>query len=191
LNDSRRVILECPARVRLVEGEPGVGKTWFGCELAQYESTHPALGVQSPATILFLTFARNAVARIRQVLTTTSPSSEAKTHHSAKRMRIDTFCGFSWWLVESYGCYTMGGTRRRPWLIGSREVADAPIPSGYEGYTFDTVEEKARTLLRIEAVGKLISEMYPLIIVDEFQDVDGRLFELIALLGGKSRLVLL
>ena len=167
MDESRKRILESKARVRLIEGKPGVGKTWFGCELAHHELTHPALGVQSHQKILFLTFARNAVARIRQVFGDQRLSDRTEADDLAKWVRIDTFCGFFWWLVESYGRYGLGGTSKRLWLIGSREVADAPIPDGYEGCTFDKVEVKSLELVQIQAMRKLISDMYPLMIIDE------------------------
>lgn len=175
--------------MRLIQGEPGVGKTWFGCELAQYELSNPSLGVQRHKKILFLTFARNAVARIRQVFTQQTGLDEKKG--AEFRVQVETFAGFFWWLVESYGRYTRGGTTKRLWLIGSRRVANALVPSGYAGCTFDELEEKSLQLIRIQAVRRLMSEIYPLVIVDEFQDVHDRLFDIIGALGEKSRLVLL
>ena len=187
----RKKILESRAKVRLVEGKPGIGKTWFGCELAQHELTNPDLGVQTHQKILFLTFARNAVARIRQVFTKQTSLDESKKKELAKRLRIDTFAGFFWWLVESYGRYTKNGTTMRLWLLGSKEVVDAPVPAGHQGYTFEKLEAKAMEVIRIQAVRWLICDIYPLVIIDEFQDVHDRLFEIIDALGKNSRLVLL
>jgi hypothetical protein len=191
MDELRKAILDSQATVKLIEGKPGVGKTWFGCELAYHALTHPPFGVHSHQKILFLTFARNAAARIRQVFMGQRPMNRIGKNNLLERIRIDTFCGFFWWLVESYGRYAAGATTKRLWLVGSRELADAPIPGGYEGYTFDKVEARALELLTIEAIGKLISEVYPLIIVDEFQDVHDRLFEIGAVMGRTSRLVLL
>ena len=107
MNSSRTKILKSAANVRLIEDEPGVGKTWFGCEVAQYELQNPALGVQPHQKILFLTFARNAVARIRDVFTQQMHGDGEKAKTFAMRVRIDTFCGFFWWLVEHYGRYAL------------------------------------------------------------------------------------
>jgi DNA helicase-2/ATP-dependent DNA helicase PcrA len=191
LDSSRKEILKSDAMVRLVQGEPGVGKTWFGCELAQYELSNPSLVVGRHQKILFLTFARNAVARIRQVFTKQTTADEKKKKEFTKRVRIETFAGFFWWLVDSYGRYAKGGSTKRLWLIGSRRVSSIVIPSGYIGCTFDELEEIALRLVNIWAVRKLVSEIYPLVIVDEFQDVHERLFEIIAALGQESRMVLL
>ena len=35
--DQRQAALDSVAKVRLIEGAPGVGKTYFGCQLAQNE----------------------------------------------------------------------------------------------------------------------------------------------------------
>lgn len=190
-DSSREDILRSRAKVRLIEGNPGVGKTWFGCQLAQYELDNPILGVPPYQKVLFLTFARNAVARIRQVFTEQALADDKKAKAFAQRVRVDTFCGFFWWLVECYGRYAKNGTTKRLWLIGSRDVGGAPVPQGHEGYTFDKIEAKALELLRIVAVRKLISEVYPLVVIDEFQDVHDRLFEIIEALGARSRFVLL
>jgi len=191
LDQLRKAILDCKEPVRLVEGKPGVGKTWFGCELAQYELSNPSLGVNRYQKILFLTFARNAVARIRQVFEEQAKFEGKKKKEFENRVRIDTFAGFFWWLVECYGRYAREGTTNRLWLVGSSKLASIAIPTGYIGITFDELEQKALELVRIRAILKLISEIYPLVIVDEFQDVHERLFEIISSLSRESRMVLL
>jgi len=64
--DQRQAALDSVAKVRLIEGAPGVGKTYFGCQLAHNELQSRTVIKKSYQSILFLTFARNAVARIRQ-----------------------------------------------------------------------------------------------------------------------------
>jgi len=188
----REQILQSDAKVRLIQGEPGVGKTWFGCQLAQHELDNPGMGVRSHQKVLFLTFARTAVARIREAFTRQASLDEEKRKHFARRVRTGTFAGFFWWFVESYGRYVKeDGTTGRLWLIGSKRVAGIAIPSGYDGYTFDQLEERSLRLVQIPAVRRLISDVYPLVIVDEFQDVHDRLFTIIEAIGKGSRLALL
>ncbi|MEN6426175.1 MAG: ATP-dependent helicase [Phycisphaerales bacterium] len=191
MDESRQKILSSQAKVRLVEGRPGVGKTWFGCELAKHELSHSPLGVKPHQKILFLTFARNAVARIREVLLPSGERNADKDQNPMARVRIDTFCGFFWWLVDSYGRYCANGTTARLWLAGSRDIPCMVIPNGYEGYTFDKVQSKALELLQIPALFNLIADLYPLIIIDEFQDVHDRLVDVIAEFARHSRMVLL
>ena len=62
----RQTAIDSKAKVRLITGNPGVGKTYFGCQIAEYELRSPSHGVSRYQKILFLLFARNAVARIRQ-----------------------------------------------------------------------------------------------------------------------------
>lgn len=188
---SREDILKSIEKVRLIEGEPGVGKTWFGCQLAKHELDNPQRGVQLHQKILFLTFARNAVARIRQVFADQNQLDRKNRKKIEARLRVDTFAGFFWWLVSSYGRYTKNGTNKKPWLIGSRKVENVIVPEGYEGFIFDELESRACETIKIPAIRKLISNLYPLVIIDEFQDVHESLFDIIAELARKSRIVLL
>lgn len=197
--DQRQAALDSQARVRLIVGAPGVGKTYFGCQLAQYELQVRRTIKQSYQSVLFLTFARNAVARIRQAYlqqTCVIPPGTARRFvgdesNVVSRVRIDTFAAFFWWLVESYGRFAPGGSRLRPWFIGSHKTGADFIPEGHTGYTFDELKECARSILGVEAVQSLISDVYPLIIVDEQQDIDLPLHDIIVLLAKGSNLVLL
>jgi DNA helicase II / ATP-dependent DNA helicase PcrA len=187
----RQAVLTSEAAVRLLNGEPGVGKTYFGCEIAEnWLRNHRN-------KVLFLTFARNAVARIRQVyaariLDQMASERKQETFEFFKEgVRIETFAGFFWWLVESYGRYIGGGTNDRLWFMGSRSDSSIPIPPGYRPCTFDDVEADALTLVRIPEIRDLLSKLYPLVIIDEFQDVHDRLFDILCLLSYNARLVLL
>src|SRR3990172_1313828 len=138
LIDNRQNALISEAKVRLIIGAPGVGKTYFGCHLADYE-IHTARIIREPyQKILFLTFARNAVARIRQVYNqqtsaNNSGISELVIKNQDEHIRVDTFAGFFWWLVESYGRFVVGGSPLRPWFIGSRRIGGEYIPQGEIG----------------------------------------------------------
>lgn len=196
MTDVREEILASTAPVRLVTGGPGVGKTYFGCELAERHLM--SVDTANRQKVLFLTFARNAVARIRQAYDQRILNDGGSGHTRRQRaewlrdrIRLDTFAGFFWWVVENYGRYARGGSNLRPWLVGTHRVDGEMIPAGYEPYTFDVLEETALAVLRIAAVRGLVSAIYPLVIVDEHQDVHPRLQEIIALLGQGSRLVLL
>lgn len=196
----REAVLLSNARVRLVQGSPGVGKTYFGCQLAEYELRAKRIVANSNQKILFLTFARNAVAQIRQayvrhVEASASPGSvrEDKQRKQAvlRRVRIDTFSAFSWWLATAYARYIPGHGALRPWLLGQNRIGGEPIPEGHIGYTFNDLHDKACAALGIPAIQALISDVYPLVIVDEHQDVDPVLHKIIRLLSRSSYLVLL
>jgi DNA helicase-2/ATP-dependent DNA helicase PcrA len=197
--DQREAALISLARVRLITGAPGVGKTYFGCRLAQYELQVRRTIKQSYQSALFLTFARNAVARIRQAYIAQVGSKTAgKTVRSAKaekdfenRVRIDTFAAFFWWIVDSYGRFAPGGSCLRPWFLGAHKTGADFVPKGHIGYTFDELKECARSILGVEAVRSLISGIYPLVIIDEHQDFDLVLHEITILLARESHLVLL
>lgn len=194
--DARKQAINSKARVLLIQGKPGVGKTFFGCQFADH-ALNTAI-IQPKGKILILTFARNAVARIRQVFlqqTTSSGGTEVDRLRRQKtfndRVRMETFAGFFWWLISAYGRYEPGGSALRPWFIGKRRVGRECIPQGHKGYTFTEIEQTAAKLLSIPAIRKLISEIYPLVVIDEHQDVDESLHNIIALLAEGSRLVLL
>ncbi len=197
--DQRQAALDSVAKVRLIEGAPGVGKTYFGCQLAHNELQSRTVIKKSYQSILFLTFARNAVARIRQayseqtlLMHPDAMCQAAGTELPAKnRVRIDTFAAFFWWLVASYGRFAPGGTHLRPWFVGSRKTGADFVPQGHSGYTFDELKECARVILGVPVIRELISDVYPLVIVDEHQDIDLTLHEIIVQLAKGSNLVLL
>lgn len=196
----RIAALSSTAKHRLIKGEPGVGKTFFGCELADYELCNPERGIKSYQRILSLTFSRNAAARIRQTFVKQIAGNSALTEtekikkqkYINQHVKINTFAGFFWWLIDSYGRYADSNSSCcRPWLIGDERTGFEKIPNHYEGYTYKEITTKTYYILKNPAIQTLISDLYPLIIIDEFQDVDDELFDIIALLGQKSRLVLL
>ena len=112
----RYAALKSDAKVRLITGKPGVGKTYFGCRLAGFELLKSNRKLSPHQKVLFLTFARNAVARIREVylqqvfnathLSETAKESKITEFHN--RVNANTFAGFFWWLVGSYGRYLPG-----------------------------------------------------------------------------------
>ena len=198
--DPRQAALESKSKIRLITGDPGVGKTFFGCKIAEWELSGKKNKLNSAQKILFLTFSRNAVARIRQAyIQQISDKDEVSESRKTKlisdfhnRIHVNTFAGFFWWLVESYGRYIPGNlSPNRLWLIGNKRTGSEIIPDRYNGYTFDELEDSTKEVLNVNAILDLMSEIYPFIIIDEFQDVDDSLFEMIKLLSSKSRVVLL
>jgi len=102
LDDPGQAALESQANVRLVTGTPGVGKTFFGCKIAEWELSGQKSRLNPFQKILFLTFARNAVARIRQAyLQQISEKDDLSEKNRSKlksdfhnRIHINTFAGF-------------------------------------------------------------------------------------------------
>ncbi|MGP7978973.1 MAG: AAA family ATPase [Syntrophobacteraceae bacterium] len=194
----RQAALDSTAQARLIIGAPGVGKTFFGCELAECAIESGKIVNNPCQKVLFLTFSRNAVARIRQLVNEESAKSSSpgrfddlQKPNREDRIRIDTFAGFFWWLVESYGRYAHGVTSLRPWFLGPRRVGGELVPDGHIGYTFNEAQSAAFATLQVREIRELISDIYPLVIIDEHQDVDDQLHEFILLLGENSHLILL
>ena len=195
MDKAREHILLSQEPVRLVLGKPGAGKTYLGCAIAAHELMDQSRGLTRHQKVLFLTFARNAVARIRKVFLDRKESSQTSNRSEQEafreRVRIDTFAGFFWWLVGAYGANATGKAGIRPWLLGSTRVGGETVPPGYEGYTFGEVQELSLELLSIVAVRRLVGDIFPVILIDEHQDVDDQLNRMIILLAEHSRLVLL
>jgi len=198
--DVRQTAINSDAKVRLITGKPGVGKTYFGCQITDHELRNPGLGVGRYQKVLILTFARNAVARIRQAynqqlskdITIPEKIKEKRISEFNERVHLNTFAGFFWWLISSYGRYLPGhSASSRPWFIGAKRTGTEAVPDSYKGYTFEELETDAIAALSIKEIQGLVSDIYPLVIIDEFQDVDKNLFEFIDLLRQNSRLVLL
>lgn len=190
MDDKRKAALDSGAKVRLIEGAAGSGKTHFGCHLALHELDSGGF-VQQHQGILFLTFARNAVARISEVMC--GQTSGERRRDFQKRTKVETFCAFFWWLVECYGRYRVSGTTERLWLVGQKNNQGIYIPPGHLPYTFADIESSALETVRIPAVLDLIAELWPLIVVDEFQDVDDTQYDILSVLGRHTatKLVLL
>jgi len=104
---------------------------------------------------------------------------------------INTFAAFFWWLVDSYGRFALDGTHLRSWLVGPQKTGVDFVPQGHVGYTFDELKKCASEILGVSAVRELISDIYPLVIVDEHQDIDLTLHKILVLLAEGSNLVLL
>jgi DNA helicase-2/ATP-dependent DNA helicase PcrA len=197
----RQAILSSSAKVRVVLGAPGVGKTYFGCQLAGHEMRSRVIVRRPGQRVLFLTYARNAVARIREayakqaeqgVPNPVSVTAIIAAGDALQHVRIDTFGAFCWWLVTGYARYVPNRGKEQPWLlVGQQPVGGEYVPVGHTGYTFRQMYEEAGSVLGNPAVRSLVSDLYPLVIVDEHQDVDPLLHEIVKLLCEASHGVLL
>lgn len=194
----------CPDRQRLlgtdgpllVLGGPGSGKTTIALLKADRELRAGWLG--RGQKILFLSFARATIARVAE---------HARSHISADHqdaLETNTYHGFAWALLQSHGYLLRPHKAIRllpPPEAASRIVhipkADRPkeIQRLYEEegiLGFDLFAPLAAELLsRSKRLAAIISDTYPVIIVDEFQDTSADEWAMIRALGIGSRLIAL
>jgi DNA helicase-2/ATP-dependent DNA helicase PcrA len=189
-------LMGCPGHA-LVLGGPGCGKTTMALLKAGQEIANKRL--KSRQRILFLSFARATISRIEQ---------HAKTLLSAENrgeLEINTYHGFTWGLIRSHGYLLTSGRpiRLLPPPQGASAlatIAGEPAKNAEkqrlftdEGLLhFDLFAKSAADLLRrSNNVRALVCSVYPIIILDEFQDTNTDEWNLIQQLGTKSTLIAL
>lgn len=176
--EKRRRVLSASGHI-LVTGGPGCGKTTLAIlrALRRIEA-----GLKDGQSVLFLSFSRAAVARILETAKQEIPGGHRRL------LAIHTFHSFFWEILRTHG-YLLGSPRRLTLLAPHDERA---LSNGIErddqawqawevernrlfqeeGRTaFDLFAPKTRELLvRCARIRRIISNRYPLVIVDEGQD---------------------
>ncbi|MNX11600.1 DNA helicase II [compost metagenome] len=182
----------------LVLGGPGSGKTTIS--LFKANDIISGSHIENGQKILFLSFARSTVSRIQEH-TNSLISSENRN-----KIEINTYHGFIWKLLQSFS-YLVSDHRTLQLLT---PAVEASLLSGLEDdkevrkqvriklfqdeglLSFDLFSEIAAGMLKdSDRILRLVSQRYPIIIVDEFQDTDDNEWELIKKLGSKSTIIAL
>jgi DNA helicase II / ATP-dependent DNA helicase PcrA len=154
-------------------------------------------------SVLFLSFSRAAVARLIQA------SANAIPHDQRSRLVVQTFHGFFWSVLRSHG-YLIGSPNRLEILMPHDERAlsqgmksDSPDWPAWlvkreqlffsEGKTaFDLFAPMTLRLIRSSSwMRQLITQQYPLIIVDEAQDTGPDAWAIIEVLKDSSQVICL
>lgn len=197
----------------LVTGGPGSGKTTISIiKAAQIAEQH----IRPGQKILFLSFARATVSRVVEAI-----EYEQKIQAITKRLiDVDTYHAFFWRVLKTHS-YLIGLPRRLEILTPPNEaITLSGIRSGFPARNL-SVEQKAakkaaeateRTRLatdegRIcfdlfapyvgdilhgsERIRSLIATMYPVIILDEFQDTNDAQWRVVQALGEFCKLIVL
>lgn len=191
----RQALLNSPNHL-LVLGGPGCGKTTIALVKAATELSRGT--VTTGQRVLFLSFARATIARVIQEVKRRIPQSQHQ------QLEIATYHGFEWRLIQSYGYLITGHRRLRllPPPEAASRMAGILAANRTEKFRqllqmeqllgFDLFAELAADLLeRSPRLRKLVSDCYPTIVVDEFQDTDRNEWRMIKALGEQSRLIAL
>lgn len=197
----------------LVTGGPGSGKTTVSILKAAQIAEHYLRPGQK---ILFLSFARATVSRVVEAI-----EYEQKIPTSQKRrISVETYHSFFWHILKAHG-YLVGLPRRLNIITPAREaVVLSGIRSEFptrnltetqkvakataedeERLRLATVEGKicfdlfasyvATILHGSERIRQLMATMYPVIILDEFQDTNAQQWDAVKALGTSCRLIAL
>ncbi|MGB7983826.1 MAG: ATP-dependent helicase [Terracidiphilus sp.] len=189
----RKALLETGGNL-LILGGPGSGKTTIALVKAATELA--AQSLLPGQKILFLSFARATIARVMEQAKVRIP----REHLS--ELEINTYHGFAWSFIQTFGHLLTGYTRLR--LLPPPEAAGrvAGVPK-------DDRPAKLRQLLKEEGIlgfdlfaslaadllekgprlCRIISDSYPVIILDEFQDTNLDEWRMIVALGKQSRII--
>lgn len=193
--DKRESIISADGHL-LIEGGPGSGKTTIALLKAQriIESTI----LKEHQKILFLSFARATIARVEE------HAKALLSRLSTKQIEINTYHGFTWSLIQNYGYLVSAKKNIRLVTPPNAAALMSKIPKDdrdkfqkelfhSEGLLcFDLFADVAVLILSgSKKIKNIISDSYPIIIVDEFQDTNGMEWELIKKLGDKSRIIAL
>ena len=187
----QEIVIDCEDSCFLVTSRPGRGKTSVALWFAENQLKQGKLSTSQK--ILFLTFSRNAVYQI----STASGYLLDKTIQS--RLQIATYHSFMWWLIQTFGRFL--GLPQHLDLIWETKARSVTHGSGCEqlklpfflacqagGITYDCFAPLTITLLKSKTVIHGLAGLFPIIVVDEFQDTNDEQWDLIKLLGTHSRI---
>ena len=172
IDAKRQAVIDALGHV-LVLGGPGAGKT----TLALLKAT-PLLAQLKPGQkVLFLSFSRAAV---QQIL---ARCSEVLTRDERKLIDVRTYHAFCWDLLRSHGRALRGVPltmmapgdegRARTRFVGDWDVERRRLLDGESHVCFDLFAHAgARLIEESQHLRSGIADLYPLTILDEFQDTD-------------------
>ncbi len=212
LTEGQRDVLKADGNL-LVTGGPGSGKTTISIIKAAQIAE---LNIRPGQKILFLSFARATVSRVVEAI-----EHEQKIPIAAKRViEVDTYHAFFWRILKTHG-YLIGLPRRLEFLTPPNEaIALSSIRSKFSARNLSDEKKAAKKaaeeeehfrlatdegricfdlfapyvgdILRgSERVRRLLATMYPVIILDEFQDTNDSQWRVVQALGEFCRLIAL
>ncbi len=197
----------------LVTGGPGSGKTTVSILKAAHLAEHQLRPGQK---ILFLSFARATVSRVVEAI-----EYEQKIPRAQKQLiDVETYHSFFWRILKAHG-YLIGLPRRLSILTPSGEaIALSAVRSGFPARNLSDEQKVAKKAaeqterIRLanaeglvcfdlyaphvgeilhgsDRIRRLIGTMYPIIILDEFQDTNAQQWRVVQALGAFCRLIAL
>ncbi len=196
LSEQKQKLLETNGHI-LVLGGPGSGKTTIALLKAKRVIEE---GIKNGQHVLFLSFARATVARLIQQTTVLRISTSIRQH-----LEINTYHGFTWNILKSHGYLINSNSPLRllPPPEAAARLADIDGDVARETEKSRLFEEEgllhfdlfaslsAELLSKSKSLAAILCDAYPVIILDEFQDTNADEWNLIRILGERSRLIAL
>jgi len=195
LSDEKQKVLDTTGNL-LVMGGPGSGKTTIA--LLKAKQIIESGAIQQEQHVLFLSFARSTISRVEQ------HANVVLSKSISNNLEINTYHSFAWTILKSHG-YLLCSKRLRllPPHEASAKLADYDKAVDKELEINRLFEEEglvhfdlfarmcAKLLSKSNSLSTIISETYPTIILDEFQDTNADEWAFITQLGEKSNLIVL
>ena len=191
--EKRKRIIDSTGHV-IVLGGPGSGKTTIALRKANKEADNLLEGQK----ILFLGFAKATVRRVLEA------AKDIIDKDNSKLIEMSTYHSFFLRILQSHG-YLLN--KNYPFKVlgaAERAIRVAHLEkkkqrSEYERLfvengelVFNIFSTKTNDIIsKSKKIRELISDVYPVIIVDEFQDTDNEQWKIIKLLREKSRVIAL
>ena len=185
-------VINCDDRCFLVTSRPGRGKTSVALSFAERVLGDGSL--KPSQEVLFLTFSKNAVYQI-----STASQEILKDLSVRARLRISTYHSFMWWLLQVFGRFA--GLPQALTLIWETKARAVSFKRNFEqqtlpfflaceakGITYDCFAPLCSKLLESDSIKRSLAELYPIVVVDEFQDTNDEQWKFIKSISGYSRL---
>lgn len=194
-DDLRKGILQSVSNL-LIMGGPGSGKTTIALFKAK-QLIEEATALKTNQKVLFLSFARATISRVEE------QAGDLIPPNIKQQIEINTYHGFIWNILKHHGyLLNQQPLHLLPPHEAGRLLSDVPSNKRTlkmqelfqsEGLVhFDMFAKLcSQLLMESKALQKIICAMYPVIILDEFQDTNMDEWELIKILGNGSRLIAL
>jgi DNA helicase II / ATP-dependent DNA helicase PcrA len=191
LDEKREEILRAPGHI-LIEGGPGCGKTTMA--LLKAKASIPGLATEQ--RVLFLSFSRAAVRQVADRMAGTL------TRIDREVLELRTFHAFFLDVIRSHGRLLTGSparfitpereSQRRADFDGDWRAESVRLAREESVFVFDTLAPFTAELVeRSKAVRRLLSDRYPFVIVDEFQDTSRDQWRVVKALAEQSTILCL
>ncbi len=194
-SDEQQKVIDSTAPVLLVLAGAGTGKTSTAAAAARrfLELADAQRAAQRRAAVLagqrtrlpaqtralFLSFSRTAVAQVID-------RAGGVIGPYLDRIDVSTFHGFAWRVITSFGQHH--GYPAPQQIVSA---AEAKIPGGPPGLTYNQLMPAASTLLHIPEIATHYAARYGLVICDEFQDTDDTEWNFLQLIAPRARRIFL